>query len=316
VLKAEMRRLAPVALALLALPASASAATVEVVPGGQVRYRADPRERNRALITVAADSVVISDEVDLHAGSGCTAAGLRSVRCTLTPNGTRSVRVWLGDASDRARVAGSVGAAVTFDGGPGDDRILGGRGRDRFLEGRTPNGADTIGSRGNDDGVVDSVDYHQRRRPVRVTLDGGRNDGEAGERDRIGPNVHEILAGHAADLLVGGRAADHLEGHDGRDRIRGKGGDDYLVGDPWVFEFPRSEDRIDGGPGADLLKGGAGDDRIRGGSGEDIVAAGTGDDRIYSSDGRPDTIGCGWGADWVDADVDDMLDTDCEARLP
>ncbi len=311
-----MRRLALVAFALLALPASASAASVEVAPGGQVRYGATPGEPNRPLITVATEAVVIIDEVELDAGRGCTAAGQRAVRCALSPNGARSVRVWLGDASDRARVAGPVAAMVTFDGGPGNDRMLGGRGRDRFLEGRAANGADTMASEANDDGVIDSVDYHERRKPVRVTLNGGRDDGQAGERDRIGPNVHEVQGGHAADLLVGGPRNDYFEAHQGRDRLIGKGGDDYLSGDEWVFELPRSEDRVNGGPGDDLLKGGAGADRITGGPGEDIVAAGTGDDRVYVRDGQADLIGCGWGADWVDPDVRDQLDTDCEQRRP
>ena len=336
-------RLAVVASLALALAhaGDAFAATVEVRPlyykpvheGDEVRYAAEPGERNRPVITVAADSVVITDAVDLDAGRGCVAEAGGAVRCTPTPNLEVVIRVLLGDSDDRVRVAGSAFATLKggpgndrligspdwprgtlFDGGPGNDRMLGGRASDRFVEGSAANGADTMASLLNGAGAVDGVDYSRRRGAVHVSLDGRRDDGEAGERDLIGPNVHEVEAGHGADVLIGGPENDRLEGHDGRDRLSGKGGDDYLNGDPWVVELPRSADRVNGGPGDDILEGGAGPDRINGGLGEDSIAAGPGDDRVFVSDGQMDFVGCGGNRDWVDTDVRDLLNPDCERR--
>jgi Ca2+-binding RTX toxin-like protein len=319
----------------------AFAATVEVRPlyykpvheGDEVRYQAEPGERNRPVITVEADSVLITDAVDLDAGRGCVAEAGGAVRCTPTPNLEVVIRVLLGDSDDRVRVAGSAFATLKggpgndrlagspdwprgtlFDGGPGNDRMLGGSGWDRFAEGRAANGADTIASRPNAPGVSDTADYRQRRKPVHVTLDARRDDGEAGERDRIGPNVRGIEGGDGADVLIGGPLDDYLDGNVGRDKISGKGGDDSLEGDALIIELKNTADRLNGGSGDDIIKGGSGPDRITGGSGEDSVMAGPGDDRVDSDDGEMDFVGCGDGQDRVAIDLRDLLNPDCEER--
>jgi Ca2+-binding RTX toxin-like protein len=337
-------RIRPVVAGLLALGASpAAGATVEVHPvyykpvheSDQIRYLAEPGERNLPVITRDGDSYLITDEVDLVPGAGCVAEAGGAVRCTPTPNLSSFVRVRLGDRDDRVRIAGPawsvlyggpgndrlVGAPdgpTTFDGGPGNDRMLGGHSWDGFLEGRAPNGADTMASLANGvavngSAVIDTVDYRLRRNAVHVTLDAVRDDGEVGERDLIGPNVHGVEGGYWADVLVGGPGDDYLDGHDRRDVLKGKGGNDTLQGDSLVVNLKDTADRLYGGPGDDIMQGGSGPDFFLGGSGEDSVMAGPGNDGVDSNDGQMDFVGCGDGRDWVDKDNRDLLNPDCES---
>jgi Ca2+-binding RTX toxin-like protein len=334
-------RIVTVVAALLALNAvPAGAATVEVHPvnskavheSDQIRYRAAPGERNRPVITQEGDSYVITDEVDLVPGSGCAAEVGGAVRCTPTPNLFSNVLVRLGDRDDRVRLSGVgwshlsggpgndrlVGAPdgrTTFVGGSGNDRMLGGHSWDGFLEGSARNGADTIDSLENTGEAIDSVNYRLRRHSIHVTVGAGRDDGEAGERDQIGPNIHGIQAGDGADVLVGGPGADDLDGADGRDVLKGRGGDDTLEGDSLIINLEHTADRLYGGPGDDTMKGGSGPDLFLAGPGEDSVMAGPGDDRVRADDGQMDFVGCGDGKDSVDKDDRDLLNPDCEFLL-
>ncbi|HEX8647015.1 MAG TPA: calcium-binding protein [Thermoleophilaceae bacterium] len=108
-------------------------------------------------------------------------------------------------------------------GGPGDDRVAGGEGFDRLSGG---SGADTVDGGGG----VDHVRYDDRTGPVVVTLDLVADDGEAGERDRIGPDVEEIFGTTAADRIEGNLGDNLLIGNDGDDVIVGGGGSDVIAG--------------------------------------------------------------------------------------
>jgi Ca2+-binding RTX toxin-like protein len=337
-------RILVVVAGLLAVGAGpAAAATVEVHHGyskgvhwdDSVRYHAAAGERNRPVITREGDSYLITDDVDLVPGAGCVAEAGGAVRCTPTPEKSSFVQVRLGDRDDRVRIAdrawstlyggpgndrlvGSPDAPTTFIGGSGNDRMLGGHDWDGFLEGRAPNGADTIASLANGlaingSAVIDTVDYRQRRHALHVTLDVGRDDGEASERDQIGPNVHGVDAGYGADVLVGGPGDDHLDGNEGRDVVKGKGGNDYLTGGSYRSGLKGIADRLYGGAGDDIFEGSNGPDLITGGPGEDSVMAGPGNDGVDSNDGEMDFVGCGEGKkDWVDKDNRDLLNPDCE----
>jgi Ca2+-binding RTX toxin-like protein len=333
-------RIATVVAGLLAFGASsAAAATVEVHAvnskavheSDRIGYLAEPGERNRPVITREGDSYLITDVVDLVPGAGCAAEAGRAVRCTPTPNVSSFIRVRLGDRDDRVRIAGPLAwstlyggpgndrlvgapdATTTFIGGTGNDRMLGGHTWDGFLEGSARNGADTIASLPNEDGVFDTVDYRQRRHAVHVSLDARRDDGEAGEHDLIGPNIHGVQAGYGADVLIGGPEADHLDGADRGDVLKGRGGDDQLGGDTLVVNLKGTADRLYGGPGDDIMQGGSGPDFFIGGPGEDSVMAGPGNDGVDSNDGEMDFVGCGDGKkDWVDKDDRDLLNPDCE----
>jgi hypothetical protein len=75
-----------------------------------------------------------------------------------------------------------------------------------------------------------------------------------------------------------------------------------------------------GGPGGDALCGEAGNDVLTGGSGLDIFCGGdtgltddgAGDDTIDARDEFGEHVYCGEGNDRVVADMDDVVDADCE----
>jgi hypothetical protein len=53
-------------------------------------------------------------------------------------------------------------------------------------------------------------------------------------------------------------------------------------------------------------------DQIFGGLDPDVIAGGPGDDRIQALDGSVDGVACGDGTDVVFADVDDVVNPNCE----
>jgi Ca2+-binding RTX toxin-like protein len=98
-----------------------------------------------------------------------------------------------------------------------------------------------------------------------------------------------------------------LELGDGDERFEGTPGPDRVKG-------RRGSDAIFGAAGDDCLNGGRGQDRVRGDAGEDLLKGGGGADRIRARDGEPDEVVCGVGRrDRVS--VDRKLDTHsgCEA---
>ena len=161
-----------------------------------------------------------------------------------------------------------------FTGGAGADTIAGLGGPDVFHEGSTPNGADSY----NGGAGLDLVDYSQRTRPVSVSLDLNRNDGEAAEADFIDPNVNDVFGGSAGDVITGGAGANALIGNGGDDTLFGFGGDD----------------RLDGGAGFDELFGG------------------TENDVVESADNAPDRIRCDSGQDTLNRDLQDVDASGCE----
>jgi uncharacterized protein YkwD len=92
-------------------------------------------------------------------------------------------------------------------------------------------------------------------------------------------------------------------------------GDDILSTTAGVRVIARGgdgDDRLDGGPGPDILEGDADDDTLDGGPGRDRIAGGDGDDSIDVRDDTLDRVVCGPGADVVASDPIDELASDCE----
>jgi Ca2+-binding RTX toxin-like protein len=153
------------------------------------------------------------------------------------------------------RLAGGAGADE-LRGGPGPDALAGDDGPDHLLAGggddRLDGGAgdDALEGEADDDALAggpgadvldggpgaDLADYRASTAPVTVTLDGVRDDGEAGE-DTL-RDLEGALGGAGADTLVGDGGANRLEGGAG-------------------------PDLLDGGGGADTLRGGTGRDALR-----------------------------------------------------
>jgi Ca2+-binding RTX toxin-like protein len=189
-----------------------------------------------------------------------------------------------GDDGNDSLEGGAGGDAL--DGGPGDDTVngaevdlVGADGSDDLAGG--PGTDALLGDDGNDklDGGLgpdrmsggagrDTVDYENRSHHVTVTLDGIANDGEANEGDNVLPNVESVLGGTVGDDLFGDGDAN----------------------------------RLDGGPGEDLVTGNAGADTLDGGNAPDVVQA---------RDGTEDRVNCG---DDGDLAIVDRADTvrDCK----
>ena len=166
----------------------------------------------------------------------------------------------------------------TFRGGAGRDRMIGGPAPDYFLEDKRANGSDTvIGGRPNilsePSDAGDEVWYSERQRPVVADLNGRRDDGEHGERDRL-VGIEGIQGGSGSDWLSGDRGRNNLSGG-------------------------RGADQLAGGLGADSLNGDAGPDELVGGPGADFIDAGPGDDNVLADDGIQDDVACGFGVDRV-----------------
>jgi Ca2+-binding RTX toxin-like protein len=188
------------------------------------------------------------------------------------------------EGDDTLVVHPSITAATTLNGGPGNDTMIGGGGRDTFFggtEAKAP--ADEH----------DTVDYHLRDENLVLTIDGIANDGKAGEGDNIMTDVEDVIGGFGDDLIRGQVAAavnNWLIGGPGYDDIYGYGGNDLL----------------DGGPNDDSMVGGDGDDVFDGGIGNDTMLGGNGNDTFYAFDGEYDGQIIG-GADTDTAFIDTNL---------
>ena len=126
--------------------------------------------------------------------------------------------------------------AIDFDGGPGNDVLIGSPGED-WITGQAGN--DTLRGRGGED------------------LLWGDNDCVASHRPR---------GRHNDDRVDGGAGRDEICETTGANRLRGGQGDDWIRGG-------RGRDRIDGGAGADQIGGRGGRDRVDAGPGRDEVRA-------------------------------------------
>jgi hypothetical protein len=118
-----------------------------------------------------------------------------------------------------------------FQGGPGDDRISGNGGEDRFIERGEGTGADVISGGA---GADDNVDYGfplfspQRERGVRVSLDGVADDGASGEGDNLRPDVEVFFLTRHADTFIGTGRREFVNADGGGDFVDGRGGADDI----------------------------------------------------------------------------------------
>jgi len=167
----------------------------------------------------------------------------------------------------------AAGVAVTFNGGAGDDTLIGDSGNDTLNGGagndtlRGKAGNDTLnGDDGNDTfdeesaanggdvmnggNGIDTVDYSARTVALIVTMDGAAaNDGESGENDNIKSDVENIKGGTGNDNITGNALSNVITGGDGNDTLNGGAGDD-------TFPQGAADD------GDDTISGGAGVDKV------------------------------------------------------
>jgi hypothetical protein len=114
----------PVALAAVALPSAAHAATAEVnnaTPNGVLGYFAADGEVNNVRVSVSGTKLVISDGAPITARNGCTLNAQGDAEC---PIGVDQINLLLRDKNDVVQYAAPHRASV--GGEDGDDIVFGG----------------------------------------------------------------------------------------------------------------------------------------------------------------------------------------------
>lgn len=133
-----------------------------------------------------------------------------------------------------------------------------------------------------------TAEYQATRQPIRADLATGLVRVGPADRDRL-VGIHDVIGGHGGDRLAGTTTRNRIDGGPGNDVVMGRGGDDGLAGSR----------------GRDLLDGGRGDDSLN----ESFGAPGP--------DGDPDRARCGAGRDRIiDTDLSDRVGRDCELATP
>jgi Ca2+-binding RTX toxin-like protein len=228
---------------------------------------------NRDLLSVdqTATSIIVSDEV-------------RHTRQTFPAAKVKVINMAGLGGNDMLVQADRVTRPGKLDGGPGNDFLQGGRGRNQFVSG----------------GGNDGISYMTRAENLNITLDGRANDGAAGENDTIGSGFGIVFGGKGNDRIVGCNQTQGLFGNDGNDTLVGAANHDLLVGG-------NGDDVLIGNASDDALSGGPGDDVLDGGTGMDTLAGEAGRDTIRSRDNQRDQID--GGLDPTIYDRDEVLDT-------
>ncbi|HEX8073568.1 MAG TPA: hypothetical protein VF545_01170 [Thermoleophilaceae bacterium] len=192
-------------IAVLLLPATARAASVEVTPEGELRYSAAAGERNSVEFDVTQDAAEyrVFENAVFAKGAGratlTTGAGCRRDPKVKSPvfcstAGVKRVAVSLADRDDSLILRGDLHVPATYSGGRGTDSA--------FF-------------------VADD------ERPMTMSADGMADDGPFG-RDDVRPDVEVLSGGSFADRLVAGSHGSRLAGGEGDDTMIGGAGDDDI----------------------------------------------------------------------------------------
>jgi Ca2+-binding RTX toxin-like protein len=311
-------RSGPVALALVATlvcAPAARAATVSVSEeteeeGTAVSFglSAEPGETNRVTVTTRPPSgkkrtVVFRDSgAPLTAGDGCTAAAAGQVVCQAQfGDFANSVDAITGNGDDTvdASAVRLRGFTVFVDAGAGSDVVTGSSRLRNALFG------DFVNSEVGDDRVTGgrAADFLQGG-PGEDVLDGRGGSDEATYRDERRRVRADLAAGLA--VSTGGdrdqlRSIERLEGGDGADVLRGNAARNViqgLGGDDALDDLLQGAEgpRFKGPADRDRLNGGPGDDTLLGDAGADRLFGGPGGDRLVGGIG-PDFFDAGPGAD-------------------
>jgi len=276
-------------LALLAVPAMAGAASVEVRESGNsavLELRGDGGEDDVTIEAPGAGTpgfieVKLKDSAGLTALGGCSGTTTKTCLLKRPQPGVVAamIRIALGGGDNSLEASAFTGAETTEVG----MEASAGAGKDKVTTGATPDtvdpgaGQDEVHTNSNNDRVLvtaqpdgtdlyvlgggfDQVSYRPRSVPVLLA---GNDVGAAGEDDTIG-EVEEVLGGIANDALESAPATRSLDGGPGDDTLTGGEENDDLFG----------------GLGNDLLLGNGGEDDLEGGEGNDAMNGGEGDDRI------------------------------------
>jgi Ca2+-binding RTX toxin-like protein len=277
-----LRRTLPVAaVAALATPAAASAATINTT-ATEVVYTAGMGEPVSLLVYSGFDDDLHDSAVfflptpgnstDPATGDGaCVSRVTGASSCALGTPTRQRTRIQLAEQDDFANVGGATDT-VEFHGGGGVDRVFttgskleaygdggndwlqGGPGFDRLDGGA---GDDLLDPSNFGDDVRGGTGFDTARvsaSGVVVTLDDVANDGVPSAGQNIHSDVEKVVAGDGADELEGNASPNTLSGGGGADTITGNGGADALLGDAGADTIRARDggaDAVDCGPGAD-----------------------------------------------------------------
>ncbi|WP_110947774.1 calcium-binding protein [Pseudomonas bohemica] len=207
----------------------------------------------------------------------------------------------------------------TYDGGEGNDAIIGNRDDNLLIggEGKDAIFGDDIGDAGND------LMFGFKQISITDAIDEGSNAPFETDRNFLtGVGGDDTLVGSAGDdVLMGGEGDDWLLASAGNDLILG-GAVGYEIGSngditDWSVVIAKSGNGLPGstvniitenmtvennGTGNKVIYGGRGDDTILGGAGHDYINSGSDDDDVYGG-GGDDTIFGGAGNDHLHGDA-------------
>ena len=230
------RRVLACTLFLLALPASAHAATVTNF-GGTLTYTGAPGEDNQVTFTQSGTDVTVTES----SGHTLTPTGCAGTAFAVTCAGVTKVVANGGDGDD-SLTASMTSIPATLDGGAGDDVMRGGDQVDTFIGG---DGIDEVqyaggtvsvslndvaddGAPGEGDNVHSDVEDIDATTAGAATLDGS----DAGHVIHAGNGMATITGGAGSDTLIGAGAADTIKASDGyADRVTCGGDDDAVTAD-------------------------------------------------------------------------------------
>ena len=290
---------------------SVSSATEEEGTAVSFGLSAAAGEANRVTVTTRAPvgkqrTVVFRDAgAPLIAGDGCQAGAAGAVVCRAEfGDFANSVDVYAKDGDDAvdASAVGLRGFTVFVDGGTGSDVIAGSATLRNALFG------DFVSAEVGDDRITGGrgSDFFQGG-PGDDLIDGRGGSDEATYRDERKRVRADLAAGSAVsaagerDTL---RSIERLEGGDGADILRGNAARN-------VFQGLAGDDLLVGRGGDDLLQGAEGPrsggppdrDLLRGGTGRDTLLGDAGADRLFGGPGGDRLVG-GRGPDAFDGGPD------------
>jgi Ca2+-binding RTX toxin-like protein len=245
------------ALLLLTCAAGAQAAGTVTWPGGSQPVTLTDAPGSALALDLPTQGDVRSGFLfrfasnTLQAGTGCRQITDVLIGCD-EPEGTPVV-IRLDDGPDRLD-AQRYAWRLVIDGGPGDDSLMSGTGRDRIDGGE---GDDYVDSR---DLLFGSRNIGYLRKPVRDMVTCGAGD------DSVSVDGSDRVAQDCEHLTIHGTSGkDRLAGDDRGERFMAQGGDDLIIG----------------GRGEDSIAAARGDDRVDARDGDhDSITCGDGRDRV------------------------------------
>jgi Ca2+-binding RTX toxin-like protein len=227
------RRVLASLVLLLALPASAHAATLTNF-GGTLTYTAAPGEDNDVTFTQGAMSVTVTaSDSDPITATGCT-----GTNPTFTCAGVVKVVARSGDGHDKLDASRLTTVGAALDGGTGDDELLPGEGADSLNGGdgidRVTVAGDPVSVSLNDIADDGADNIHADVEDIDATSAGAATltGSAAGNVISAGNGPATITGGDGSDSLNGGAAADTIDARDGyADRVSCAGGNDSVKAD-------------------------------------------------------------------------------------